>query len=186
MNRVFSIENPVRVPDRTIVYPFLNPKDSTSGLPWDLIDGFSISAGKIETGVRSKIHVMPLVTQVTFVLSGSLEVRMKDPDGDACYVVQLRPEQAVITRPGTFLQLINQTDEPCRVLYIVSPAYLFELDESGNVAYDDGIVLDEDWDELVRLDWQPAKLKDTEVMREERRQAAERLAAQVKIGSAKG
>jgi len=47
-------------------------------------------------------------------------------------------------------------------------------------------VLDEDWEELVPLDWQPAKLKDTEVMREERRQAAERLAAQVKIGSAKG
>jgi mannose-6-phosphate isomerase-like protein (cupin superfamily) len=182
MNRVFSIKNPIRVPDGTIVYPFLNPKDSTSELPWDLIDDFSISAGEIEARVKSKIHVMPLVTQVTFVLSGSLEVRMKDPGGDACYALQLGPEQAVITRPGTFFQLINHTNEPCRVLYIVSPAYLFELDASGNVVYDDSIVLDEDWDELARLDWQPAKLKDTEVMAEERRQAAERLAARSRQG----
>jgi len=177
MNRVFSIENPICVPDGTIVYPFLNPKDSTSGLPWDLLDGFSLAAGQIAAGVRSKIHLMPLVTQVTFVLSGSLEVRMKDPGGEARYAVQLGPEQAVITRPGTFFQLVNQTDEPCRVLYIVSPAYVFELDESGNVAYDDSIALDEDWAELARLDWQPAKLRDTGRMTEARKQASERLAA---------
>ena len=62
MNRVFNIKEGIRVPDGTIVYPFLNSKDSSSDLPFDLLEGFSISAGDISPNTHSKIHVMPLVT----------------------------------------------------------------------------------------------------------------------------
>jgi len=68
MNRVFTIDRDFQVPDGTFVYPFLNPKDSTSGLPWDLIEGFSIAASDIAPYSQSKIQIMPLADRVTSVL----------------------------------------------------------------------------------------------------------------------
>lgn len=75
MNRIFSIPPPFCVPDGTWVSPFLNPKDSESDWPFDLLDGFSLAAGVVEPQSSSKIHVMPFVTQVTFVRSGALAVQ---------------------------------------------------------------------------------------------------------------
>jgi len=77
MNRVFSITVPFRVPDGTWVSPFLNAKDSQSDLPFELLDGFSLAAGTIDPNSCSKIQLMPFDTQVTFVRSGNLAVRMK-------------------------------------------------------------------------------------------------------------
>ena len=88
MNRIFSITGGIQIPDGTVVYPFLNSKDATSGLPWDLVDAFSMSAGDIVPKHASKIHVMPVVTQVTFVLEGSIEVWMKDPDDEEPYALK--------------------------------------------------------------------------------------------------
>ena len=47
MNRLFKCLDAdfFRVPDGTLVNPFLNPKDNMSGLPWDILDGLSIAAG---------------------------------------------------------------------------------------------------------------------------------------------
>ena len=45
MNQVFKIASPFQVPDGTLVSPFLNAKDSESGLPFNLLDGFSLAAG---------------------------------------------------------------------------------------------------------------------------------------------
>ena len=64
MNRIFTIEGGFTVPDGTTVYPFLNPKDSMSGLPWDLVEGFSIAAGDMAPKSKSKIQVLPLASQV--------------------------------------------------------------------------------------------------------------------------
>ncbi len=50
-----------------------------SGSPFDLLDGFSVSAGILEPGMKSKIHIMPFMTQVAFVRVGKLEKRMKGP-----------------------------------------------------------------------------------------------------------
>ena len=175
MKQIFKIEKSIMVPDGTVVYPFLNPKDCTSNLPWDLIDDFSITLGKIEAGIKSKIHVLPLVTQVTFILRGNIEGRMKDLTQREPFTLSLYPDQAVITRPGTFLQFINETNEICYVLYIVSPAYLFECDACGNIIYDDSIVLEEDWAELRKLGWKlPENLRNL-VNVETRKDAAKRL-----------
>ena len=177
MNRLFTIENFVRVPDGTLVAPFLNSKDSNSGLPADLLGDISIAAGIIESGVRSKIHVMPLVTQITFVMQGTLEVYMKDSQIDEPYSKQLNAQQAVITQPGTFFQLINRSETACRVLYIVNPAYMFLLGTDGKLLYDDSIVLDEDWSGLIAAAWQPDALKNAKHDPDYRAQIARQLSS---------
>jgi mannose-6-phosphate isomerase-like protein (cupin superfamily) len=175
MNKVFTIGQGFQVPDETIVSPFLNSKDSKSDLPWDLVEGFSIAAGEIAPNSKSKIHVMPLVQQVTFVLSGKLEVCMKDIHTPSPYTLALGENQAVLTLAGTFLQLINYTDSPCRVLYIVNPPYLFDK-EDDQILYDDSICFDEDWKALADWNWQPPRLREANLNAESRRAAAERVA----------
>lgn len=174
MRRIFMISGGFPVPDGTIVYPFLNTKDSTSGLPWDLLDGFSLSAGVINPYISSKIHVMPQVTQVTFVLEGQIDIVMKDTESSEPYKLHLAGRQAVITRPGTYFQIVNDTDRPCLVLYIVSPAYVFDLYD-GQVRYDDAVVLDEDWQDLEKINWLPSALNSGWVTAEARQAALDRL-----------
>ena len=175
MRRIFSVGRGSRVPDGTKVYPLLNCQDSTSGLPWNLLEDFSLAVGEIRPNRRSKIHLMPLVTQVTFVLQGRMEAYMKGRDDPAPYSLRLKKEQAILTRPGTFLQFRNDGRAPCRVLYFVSPAYLY-VKKDGKVLYDDAIVLDEDWTELERMNWKPEKIRRARVILQARRRAARRIA----------
>lgn len=154
MNRVFSISAPFHVPDGTLVSPFLNAKDSESALPFDILNGFSIAAGVIPPKVASKIHIMPFVTQVTFVRSGVLTVRMKSPLDHDAYQLDASAGDAILTEPKVLFQLINSGAEACEVLYIVSPAYVFEMSNDRNVLYDDSLVLQEDWNDLAGANWQ--------------------------------
>ena len=156
MKRVFGITNHFRVPDGTLVAPFLNSNDSESGLPFGLVGGFSIAAGILEPGTQSQIHVLPLVSQVTFVLRGSLKVVMQPAAGGPHYTQELKTHQAVLTEPNTPLQLINGSNQACEVLYIASPAFLFEL-SAGKVLYDDAVTLGSDWSELERPGWRQAR-----------------------------
>ena len=174
MKRIFSVGKGVQVPDGTRVFSFLNCRDSESGLPGNLLEDFSLAAGEIEPHRHSKIHVMPLATQVTFVLQGELEAWMKDADQIAPYPLRVKPEQAILTRPGTFLQFRNLTPAPCRVLYIVSPAYVFLMEE-GRVAYDDSVVMEEDWEELKKIKWKPGALRSLDSIRAARASAEKRL-----------
>ena len=105
---------------------------------------------------------------------------MKDADQLEPYSLRLKAEQAILTRPGTFLQFRNHTELPCRVLYIVSPAYVFLMEE-GSVAYDDSVVLEEDWEELKRVNWAPEKLRASRIMTEARRAAEKRLACRAHL-----
>lgn len=180
MDRIFTIKEGFRVPDGTTVYPFLNAKDCMSGLPWNLLDGFSISAGDIDPHSKSKIHVMPQVTQVTLVVRGKLEIAMKDTQTHDPYTLRLAEQQAVITRPGTFFQLINPTDVTCRVLYIVSPPYIFDM-QDGQILYDDAVVLNEDWEALGKLSWEQLAVLGARVTPEARQAAMNRLSQRAQI-----
>ncbi len=100
---------------------------------------------------------------------------MKDPDGTRPYSLQITAEQAVLTGPGTFLQFRTHTHDPCRVLYIVSPAYIFLIEE-GKLIYDDSVVLEENWEELDKIDWKPVKLRSLDSLRKDRQAAKERFA----------
>ncbi len=178
MNRIFTIKGGFKVADGTTVYPFLNAKDCMSGLPWDLLEGFSLSAGDIGPHSTSKIHVMPQVTQVTLVMRGELEIAMKDSQAAAPYRLRLAEQQAVITRPATFFQLINPTGTVCRVLYIVSPPYVFDM-QDNQILYDDAIIFEEDWPALAALNWRPPALLAGSVTAQARQAALGHLLQQV-------
>jgi hypothetical protein len=171
MNHVFKLENGFIVPDGTKVFPFLNPRDSESHLPWDLTGDVSLAVGEIAPQSQSKIHIHPLVTLITWVISGTLQIKMKDPEHDEPYIVTLEAQQAASTQPQTFLQHINTTDSLCRVLYIVSPAYVFLIGEDGNVVYDDAVVVDMDWKELAEQQWHVPGIADINQVNYARNQA---------------
>jgi hypothetical protein len=180
MNRIFKITQGFKAPDETIVYPFINSKDSQSDLPCDLISDFSIAAGNIEPNAASKIQVHPVVTLVIWVVYGQLQVRMKDVGTSLSYALDMSSEQAALASPTMFLQLINLTASPCRVLYIVCPPYTFDMDDGGNVRYEDAVVLDYSWEQLETLAWNPPELAqrlDTAQVRTAREQALERIRA---------
>ncbi len=59
MKHKFNAGKYFTVPDGTLVTPFLNCREIKSGLPFDLLDELSIAAGKLESHVHSKIHIMP-------------------------------------------------------------------------------------------------------------------------------
>jgi hypothetical protein len=176
MNRIFTVRKGIQVPDGTTIYPFLSGLDRTSGLPGNFQEGFSLAAGEIAPQSSSKIHVMPLVIQATYVLRGLLEVRMKDPQSTAPYDLRVAPDEVVLTCPGTFLQLINRTRFSLQVLYIVSPPYIYEMGADGRILYNDAVVLEEDWEELEKMNWSPPALSNSPINPQTRQAATARFA----------
>jgi hypothetical protein len=175
MNHVFKIENGFIVPDGTKVYPFLNPRDSESHLPWDLTGDVSLAVGEIAPHSQSKIHIHPLVTLITWVISGMLQIKMKEPESADPYIVTLNAQEAALTKTQTFLQHVNATDELCRVLYIVSPAYVFLKEADGSVAYDDAVVVDLDWEEFAQQQWSIPNIADLNKVKTARNNALSNL-----------
>ncbi|MBT8440051.1 MAG: hypothetical protein KJO91_10015 [Gammaproteobacteria bacterium] len=174
MKKIYKPGKLFRIPDGTLLSPFINPKDSMSDLPFDLIDGFSIAQGVVEADKRSKIHVHPHVDQVIYVLSGNISLKMKGAVDKEPYILTLSVNQSAISVGGDFFQLVNESDKDCHVLYIVSPAYLFEL-RGEEVIYDDSIILNQSWDELKALDWSPSELADDNNSKAARKASFERL-----------
>ena len=168
-----------KVPDGTLVNPFLN----------NLLDGLSIAAGYIEPGIVSEIHVHPFISQVTVLISGSLDIHMKDPGTrDARYTRALRlpaptgkpgfTTAATLALPGTFYQLDNSKgSEAAKVLYICNPGYVFEPGERTDSppVYDDAVTVGTDWKRLAKLDWNPPELRDPARSRAARESALRRL-----------
>lgn len=76
MKKIFSVGAGFPVPDGTFVHPVLEPHMTRHGDDW--VDAVSIALGRIAAGTSSKIHLHPLVTQTTWVVSGQLTIRMKD------------------------------------------------------------------------------------------------------------
>lgn len=174
MNRIFMAGEGFTVPDGTVVYSLLDPAALGQGAG-EWAEGVSLALGHIPPHTTSKIHLHPVVTQVTWVISGQLTVMMKDPTAVAPYALDLAAEQAAMTLPGTFFQLVNHSGADCRVLYIVTPAFLFETDASGQALYNDALVFDSDWADLAAADWVVAELDDLEAIHAARRAAQDRL-----------
>ena len=174
MNRVFTAGEGFTVPDGTIVHSVLDAGSLSQGAG-EWVEGVSIALGHIPPHTTSKIHLHPAVTQVTWVVSGQLTVVMKDPASDAPYMLDLTSEQAAMTLPGTFFQLVNGGAADCRVLYIVAPAFLFEAGEGGEVLYNDALVFDADWGDLADAGWAVPELDDLEAIHAARRASRQRL-----------
>jgi len=71
--------------------------------------------------------------------------------------------------------LINAADALCRVLYLVSPPYVFDKLVDQPPIYDDAIVFDENWQALAKLNWQPLALHSGRVTEKARQVALNRL-----------
>lgn len=175
MKKVFSVGGGFTVPDGTVVHPIMDPQLLLRDGP-RMVGDMSLALGEIPPGTTSRIHVHPVVSQLTWVISGELDVRMKDASSDEPYTLCLGPEQSVMTEPGTFFQLINGGNRSCRVLYVVTPAFIFECDSAGRVIYNDAIVMEEDWGSLAKISWMPAELKDLSKIRRDRENAWKRFA----------
>jgi quercetin dioxygenase-like cupin family protein len=184
MKRVFRPGDFFTVPDGTEVSAFLNATDSTiADIPSDVPEGMSIAAGRIAPGARSKIHVHPAVTQVTYVLSGDLTVKMKGATDAQPYVLEAAAGSAVISEPGALLQLCNESEQSVEVLYIVAPSYVLEVDDDGQVVYDDSVLVAEDWSALDPDDWDAyAGEEARRDARAQRVEALDRLAASRVLG----
>jgi hypothetical protein len=86
MHKVFQPRGYFKVPDGTEVSPFLNATDvSQDDVPWNALGDLSIASGRIGRHVHSSVHMHPIVTQVTYVVSGSLTVRVMDPGAPEAY-----------------------------------------------------------------------------------------------------
>ena len=164
MKRVFVSPDFFRVPDGTLVSEMLR-----------VGEGFNLGLGVVEPATNSKIHLHPFVTQVTYVCSGRLVVWMCGPQDEKPYSLELLKDQACLTEPDTFFQLVNPAYEPCQVLYIVSPPFLYEADSAGNIVYNDALVLDGSWEDLAKAKYDLTKLAKCIPTAEERQKSAERL-----------
>lgn len=148
MNRIFRPRGFFTVPDGTEVSAFLNATDdSQDDVPWGALGDMSIAAGRIGAGVHSAIHMHPVVTQVTYLVSGRLGIRMQDDPAAEPYDLHLAPGEAVVVRPRTLFQLRNTSDAAAEVLYLVSPSYVFEMD-GKRIVHDDATVLGASWEAL--------------------------------------
>lgn len=160
MNRVFQPRGYFTVPDGTEVSAFLNATDATQGdVPWGALGQMSLASGVIRPKSHSWVHVHRVVRQVTYLVTGALSVRMKEPGAAQPYELALRPGQAVLTLPHTFFQLRNDGEGAAEVLYMVSPSYVFEM-SGGQIVYDDATVVAKSWEDFDSLHADPAGLKD--------------------------
>ena len=183
MNRVFEPQGFFTVPDGTDVSPFLNATDiKQADVPWGVLGDMSIAAGRVGPGVCSAVHTHLVVTQVTYVVSGELTVRMKEDGANEFYDLALNPGQAVLTKPRTLLQLRNEGSATAAVLYIVSPSYVCEMD-SNAVVYDDAVVVANSWEELAARAYDVPALAISTTEAEARREEAKHRLAAMKASS---
>jgi hypothetical protein len=131
VKRRFRIGRAFRVPDGTLVANLFN-----------LGGSLSVAAGIIPPRTSSRIHVIPFVSQLTFVRRGRLVVRMRGRRDRKAYSIRLAAGQAAFTERGTLLQLENNGTSACHVLYIVTPAYSFAV-AKRRVIYDDAVLAPE-------------------------------------------
>jgi hypothetical protein len=111
------------------------------------------------------------------VLSGKLQVKMKDHESNEAYTIDVEPNQAVLTKPGTFFQLINRGGDTCKILYQCAPAFVFDMDETGTVFYNDAIVLENyTWEKLKQMNWDIPELKENiEAVKKRRLEAIRKM-----------
>jgi mannose-6-phosphate isomerase-like protein (cupin superfamily) len=178
MNRVFTATDYFIVPDGTDVSPFLNATDSKQpNVPWGALGDMSIAAGRIKPGTVSWIHMLPVSSQVTYLVSGRLHIKMKDDRSPHPYELELRPGDAVLNTPGTLFQLRNSGSDPAQVLYIVSPSFVFEKDD-GVVLYNDAVLVAETWEALEAAGYDvPALHLSVDEVTRQRSQSLRRLMA---------
>src|SRR6187549_2889459 len=102
---------------------------------------------------------------------------MKEAAAPEPYDLQLQADQAIVTRPGTLFQLRNDRDTTAEVLYIASPSFVFEMDDTG-VRYNDAWLVARTWEEIATTNHIPALQVTPYEARASREASMRRLALQ--------
>ena len=144
MKQILRPDGYQRVADGTEVGPLLNASKGPA-----LNADISLATGHIAAGVCSAVHFHPVVTQLTYILAGTLKVWMRDPGADAPYCLAPQQGDSVVTEPGTLLQLHNDSKLPVTVLYVVTPGYLQHIHTTGAVDFEDAVIAGPSWDALA-------------------------------------
>lgn len=124
-----------------------------------------------------------MTVQVTYVTSGCLTVYMREPGDTEPYRPDLRKGQAAVTRAGTWFQLENSNTTPAEVLYIVSPAYVFEM-KGDKVIHDDAVLVARSWDEAAMLKVEESRASESVYQARASREEAKRRFAKLKGAAA--
>lgn len=139
MKTVFEPGKFIAARDGTDIDPFLNPMDAAAGVDLPGVSNrVSVAAGRLLPAVASAIHVHPIVTQITYVVTGCLTVKTVESGQPTPNEFAAEAGAAVVTVPGQPVQFRNDTQADVTVLYIVTPGYV------SDDAYDDAVLLD-DW-----------------------------------------
>jgi glyoxylate utilization-related uncharacterized protein len=175
MNRVLRPAQFFALPDGTRVAPVLNPWDANACDLGEIpLSGASVAVGEIPSGGSSKPHLHPIVSQVTWVLEGALRIRMKGPQDPSGYELAAPAGSGVLTEPMTFFQLVNaDSARTARVLYIVTPAYVYLPGEGG---YEDAVALEQSWEQLAAAGFPTNQVGDLQALRRRRAAAVARMA----------
>lgn len=104
---------PVTAPDGIVVYPI----DITP------CAHLALAEGDIQPGHTYGIHAHLTLEQVTYVLAGRIRAITHDPESGQTRQIQATAGESVITLPGQSLQFAAADDTPARVLFITSPPY---------------------------------------------------------------
>lgn len=176
MRHVFKIEDGVVVPDGTVVHPIIGPRQMTEARI-GMFEEMSLALGHLPPDTVSDIHIHPFCNHLTWVIEGTLTVKMKDPSLPEPYELTFHERELVLTRSGTFFQLINKSDKLVQTLYGCAPAFVFELDDNGEITYNDQIVPGKTWRELAEINWCLEEMKDLEQLRRDREAAIKRMIA---------
>jgi len=140
MRTLFEPGGFVAARDGTEIDPFLNPANTSEGvdgLP-GIFSRISAAAGRLRPGVSSAIHMHPVVSQITYVVSGRLTVKTLRRGQRVPKAFDVQAGAAVVSEAGAPVQFLNDTQEDVAVLYVVSPGYV------SDDTYDEAIMLD-DW-----------------------------------------
>ncbi len=104
--------------------------------PFDLAPArnMALAEGLIEPGARYRVHAHRTIEQITYVVSGEVEVLSFDAEAGATGSVRLAAGEAVVTLPGQSLEFRCIGEAAARVLFITAPPY--PADNSDTVVLD--------------------------------------------------
>ena len=93
--------------------------------PYDLgqCKNMALAMGCVEPGGRYSVHSHRRIEQITFVVSGILDVFSFDMGVAKPRKIRLREGEAVVTLPGETLEFSCASANMAKVLFITSPPY---------------------------------------------------------------
>src|SRR3989338_4819544 len=108
-SKVYSESPAFMLPDGTLLSNICSNHEGT--------DRTSLGRGIIPARSQSEIHVHPVVVQTTYVLSGSIQIKMKRV-GEEVETLDLPHGSAIVTHPMVSYQIVNISDTESHLLYI--------------------------------------------------------------------